>query len=61
MDFEDGGMIVQNKSKSSLVSDVKAKQNDDLAFAEHRKAIFGMSIKVFSRVECFYIRYIYVS
>lgn len=49
MDSKDGDVIVQNGSESSLMNDVKAKQNNDLVLVELKKVVLEKSIHAFSQ------------
>ncbi|XP_055824856.1 uncharacterized protein LOC129893359 [Solanum dulcamara] len=47
VNFEDGGFVVQNGSRSSLVSDVKEKQDKDLTLVELKKVVAKKVIEAF--------------
>ncbi|XP_055802429.1 uncharacterized protein LOC129871520 [Solanum dulcamara] len=57
IDSEDGGVIVQNSSKLSLVVDVKEKKDGDSTLVELKKAIAKKSIEAFVPRENGVLRY----
>lgn len=48
MDSEDGGVILQNGSKSSSANDLKGKQSEYPILVELKKAVLENSIETFS-------------
>ena len=55
MSISDSSVTVQNKAESSLVVEVKEKQDNDPIFLEFKNAVHNHRVEVFSKGEMVYL------